>query len=99
MKKALIDPTSVQQHIIAWVLNPSPTLDKPQKYIPVYEIYKNSARVCEVEESDFPVAPPLFWTDCADDVVADKFYYDTITNQINPIVNAIYPSTQGLQSV
>ena len=32
-------------------------------------------RVAEVEQDAFPVAPPLFWTPCADDVVADRFYW------------------------
>lgn len=35
-------------------------------------------RVAQVEpDADiFPVAPTLFWVDCADDVVADRFWYD-----------------------
>lgn len=32
-------------------------------------------RVAEVSENSFPIAPPLFWVECADDVVADQFYY------------------------
>jgi len=32
-------------------------------------------RVAEVEQDTFPVAPPLFWTPCANDVVADQFYW------------------------
>lgn len=32
-------------------------------------------RVAEVSSNPFPVAPPLFWVECADDVVADQFYY------------------------
>lgn len=32
-------------------------------------------RVAEVCETLFEVAPPLFWAECADDVVADQFYY------------------------
>ena len=39
-------------------------------------------RVAEVTDSPFVVAPPLFWTACADDVVADQWYYDTTTYQI-----------------
>jgi hypothetical protein len=42
-------------------------------------------RVAEVVSVPFLVAPPLFWTACADDVVADKFYYDVATGLINPI--------------
>jgi len=42
-------------------------------------------RVAEVEPDDkvFEVAGPLFWVDCADDVVADQFWYDPETNTLN----------------
>jgi len=42
-------------------------------------------RVAEVKPDDqiFTVADTLFWTDCADDVVADQFYWDG--TQILPI--------------
>jgi hypothetical protein len=44
-------------------------------------------RVAQVElaQNIFPVANPLFWTDCADDVVADQFWYDPSDQQIKPI--------------
>ena len=32
-------------------------------------------RVAEVEVAPFEVAPPLYWAECSDDVVADQFYY------------------------
>jgi hypothetical protein len=32
-------------------------------------------RVAQVEEIEFLVAPPLFWTNCPDDCVADLWYY------------------------
>ena len=34
-------------------------------------------RVAQVEPigGDFPIAQPLFWTDCPDDCVADEWYY------------------------
>ena len=38
-------------------------------------------RVAEVANTSFEVAPPLFWVACADDVVADQWYYDTATSQ------------------
>jgi hypothetical protein len=99
MKKTLIDPTTTVQHIVSWVLNTTITKENSQKYIPVYETYENSARVCEVQDLEFSVAPPLFWMDCADDIIADHFYYDTVTQTINNVVNALPPSTQGLQTV
>jgi len=42
-------------------------------------------RVAEVEPESFSVAEPLFWVDCADDVVADYFWYDPQDQTIKPI--------------
>lgn len=32
-------------------------------------------RIAQVSDTPFPVAPPLFWTDCPDDCIADLWYY------------------------
>lgn len=32
-------------------------------------------RIAQVQENTFPVAPPLFWTVCPVDCVADLWYY------------------------
>jgi hypothetical protein len=39
---------------------------------------KTGYRVAQVEtaESIFPVADPLYWLDCSDEVVADFWYFD-----------------------
>ena len=44
-------------------------------------------RVAQVvsEGETFPVAEAYFWTPCADDVVADQFWYDPSDQQIKPI--------------
>ena len=47
-------------------------------------------RVAEVNENEFPVAPPLFWTDCADDVVADEWYWNE--GQFYPVPTPPPPS-------
>jgi hypothetical protein len=39
-------------------------------------------RIAEVNEVEFEVASPLFWVDCASDVVANEFYYDPSSQQI-----------------
>jgi hypothetical protein len=84
MKKALISLNeSPIQYISGW------TQSNPKT--PIYSTYANSCRVAEVCDTEFEIAPPLFWVDCADDVTADKFYYDTSDETINPIVNAPYP--------
>ena len=43
-------------------------------------------RVAQVvaEGETFPVAEAFFWTPCADDVVADQFWYDPETKTIKP---------------
>jgi hypothetical protein len=80
--KALIDPRVSVQYVASWSGNPLK---------PVYETYPNSARVCQVEDNEFDVAEPLFWVDCDPSVVADQYWYDTISGEINPIVNVPYP--------
>ena len=42
-------------------------------------------RVAEIEPQTFEVASPLFWVDCADDVVADQFWYDPADQTIKPM--------------
>lgn len=41
-------------------------------------------RVAQVEDAEniFDVADPLYWTDCADECVADQYYFDTTANAI-----------------
>jgi hypothetical protein len=80
--KALIDPRFSVQYVDSWSGTPLK---------PVYATYPDSARVCQVADAEFEVAQPLFWVDCADDVIADQFYYDTQQNSIFPVVNAPKP--------
>lgn len=80
MKKALCDTTTSVQYIASW-----------QDGNAIYETYPNSARVCEVADTPFEVYPTLIWVDCADDVVADQYYYDKEAQTINPVVNAPQP--------
>lgn len=84
--KALIDIRATVQHISNWVLNKEKTM-----YIPIWSDYENSGRVCQVQQTEFEIAPPLFWIDCADDVLADQFWYNIENKQILPIVDAPEP--------
>jgi hypothetical protein len=91
--KALIDTTTSVNHIVSW-----------NGTTPVIEIYPNSQRICEVVEQEFPVADNLIWIDCANDVVADQFYYDSATKTIKSVVNveptmASQPVTEGTQTL
>ena len=83
--KALIHLTQPVSHVIAW--------DGKK---PVMELYANSARVCDVAQQEFEVAPEeLIWVDCADNVMADYYWYDTVAKTVNPIVNEPYDFTQN----
>jgi len=92
--QALIDPTTKNIQYIS-----SYTITKP--YQPIYAVYPNSERVCQVEPegSTFPIAEPFFWTSCPDNCVADEWYYDSATNTCIQIVNAPYQGTTGVASV
>lgn len=91
MKKALISPNEQVSNIVAWELNPDTSAK--HKYLPVMAVIPNAARVAQVEPDNatFPVAEPLFWDNCADDVVADQYYYDKENGDIKIIQNAPYP--------
>lgn len=62
-------------------------------------------RVAEVVAQPFEVAPPLFWTPCANDVQADLWYYDPADQQIKltpepaPVADPAQPTTQGAQTL
>lgn len=50
-------------------------------------------RVAEVADQSFEVAPPMFWAQCVDDVVADQFWFDPTDQIIKSIpVQPIAPS-------
>lgn len=100
MKQALIDPTSQVSILTSWIENPDPT--GSPKYFPVWTMIENSARVAQVVSTGntFPVTTPLFWTDCADDVVPDRWYYNTQTAEILVVPAPVpQPGTQGVQPV
>ena len=50
-------------------------------------------RVAQINETGFEVAEPLFWVDCADDVVADQFYYDPQDSTIKAV--PVRPTVTG----
>jgi hypothetical protein len=58
--------------------------------ISTFEPRESGYRVAQVEDAAniFEVAASLMWVDCADDVVADQFWYDPSDQLIkaNPVV-------------
>jgi len=57
-------------------------LISPNEQVYKYDGTLLGGRVAEVSDTTFEVNPILFWVECADDVVADRFYYDTETQTI-----------------
>lgn len=82
MKNALISPSeSPVKFISGW------TTDTPPE--PIWTNIEYSCRVAEVSDSAFEVAQPLFWIECDDNIVADRFYYNTQDNNIYPTPNDV----------
>ena len=50
-------------------------LISPEELTQKYDRTILGSRIAQVAQESFDVAPPLFWVDCVDDVVADQFYY------------------------
>lgn len=78
--KALISPNEISPYVVSWSYDHS-----TKSWICIFEDVPDSWRVAQVQEDTFEVAPPLFWTDCANDVVSDEWYYKTSTGDILPI--------------
>jgi hypothetical protein len=57
-------------------------LISPNEQVYKYDDTLLGVRVAEVRDTPFEVNPILFWVECADDVVADEFYYDEATQEI-----------------
>jgi len=51
------------------------------------ELVQNGYRIAQVEptENIFGVANPLYWTECADEVIADQWYYDPVDQTIKEV--------------
>ena len=50
-------------------------------------------RVAQVvaDGAEFPVADPLFWTACADNVKADEYWYDPADQQLKTVAQDTQP--------
>jgi hypothetical protein len=75
-----------------------------QALISTIEPVQTGYRVAQVEPDAnvFAVAEAMFWAPCADDVVADKFWYDPTDNTIKAIpvpILEVQPATQGAQTL
>lgn len=91
MKRALISPIEPVSKVVSWE-------QVDGSWIPVFETIPGSARVADVVETSFDVAPPLFWTDCDDDVLERSCYYNTEQDQILGVDHAPHPNPPPTRS-
>jgi hypothetical protein len=78
-----------------------------QALISPIELSQTGYRVAETTDQVFEVAPPMFWVECADDVVADQFWYDPSDQTIKPVPLLVpevisatdQPTTTGAQTL
>jgi len=91
MKKALIDPRFSVKHISSWKQIEDNQSSVTPLYEPVFSQIENSARICQIEDNELSVTPPLFWTDCNDDVIPETFYYDMEKQTIELVQNEPRP--------
>lgn len=74
--KALISPNENTQYISGW----NPPVPPLKEYTPIYTVC--GERIVQVQEDEFPVALPLFWLDCSNDVTPETNCYDSNTQTI-----------------
>jgi hypothetical protein len=80
--KALISPS--ETFILTWVTS---WKQENNQWVPnTIDAIENCQRVVEVEPDNkvFPVHSTLFWADCPDNCVADRWYYKDGQVQIKP---------------
>jgi hypothetical protein len=64
---------------LLWSTNMKQALISPNEQVYSYDGSLLGERVAQVTTTPNEVAPPLFWTACNNDVVADQWYYDPAT--------------------
>jgi len=90
--KALIDPNSTVERISAWT-NPTTDSDGITHYTPTLEEITNGQRICEIKDTEFQVANPLFWVECNSSVTMQDYFYDGSDSTIKLINNEPFPSS------
>jgi hypothetical protein len=93
MKNALISPNEQVNYVSSWDgIYPDLT--------PVYSYA--GERIAEVSQTAFPVAPPLYWIECDDNVTAEAYCYNGGIIQIPPDApqpEPVQPEATGVQTL
>ena len=87
--KALIDLQVSETRVAS---HSSEIIDGVTKYTPVIETIENSARIAQIEETEFDVCPDaLIWVDCDANVTLGTHYYDTVEQIVKNKNNDPWP--------
>ena len=88
--KALIETITPVKRITSWT---TVTVDGETKNKPVLEEIANSARIVQIEETEFDVNPTnLLWVDCSASITQPDYYYDKSDSTIKAINHVAPPS-------
>lgn len=87
--KALISPNEKVQQITSWTVE---TTEELITKIPIFTDIPNGCRIAQTNETEFDVASPLYWVDCASDLDETTHYFDMSDNTIKMIINEPAPS-------
>lgn len=96
-KEAMISPIELTQYQAGWD-------ESGARPVPVYATGYRVAQVVPLGQT-FPMAEPIFWTECADDIEQDQFAYNPDDQQFYPVSlpplpsMVAQPTTQGLQEL
>jgi len=66
------------------------------------EIIETGYRIAEVSDYEFPIANPLYWIDCEDNINADFYFFDSLSNSIkekSPVELKSQPMVEGVQTL
>lgn len=91
MKQAMISPQEIREYQTGW------NGTEP--------VYAEGWRVAQVvpEGQTFPMADPIFWIDCADEVTQDGWVYSPLDNQLYvanlPPLPIEQPTTSGIETL
>lgn len=70
-----------------------------QALISTVEPREQGYRVAQVADATFEVAPGLYWVACADDVVADEFWFDPSDRAFKPVPKPVLVTGPEAQEI
>jgi len=88
--KALIDPSNLAQYTSEYIVSTEDTTGWKRVEIDL----PGSGLICDKKDTQYDVAAPCFWVDCADDLDINESYYDIAESTIKAKPNAPMPTSE-----